>query len=133
MCAQAVQHVRHGAHELHSHLLAVLEEAVEEGRQLSAEQASLGEAEAAGLRAPDGGSCALPQPCRCTWNRLGPSLPGPSPAPILAWAPAHPGCLAGAVSPTLVGSHPGSAHRALCSSSGLPSRSCVGMDGAFPL
>lgn len=46
--AQAVQHVRHGAHDLHDHLLVVLEEAVEEGRQLSAEQAFLGATEGTG-------------------------------------------------------------------------------------
>lgn len=39
---QAVQHLRHCAHEVHHHGLAVPEEAVEEVRQLSAEQASLG-------------------------------------------------------------------------------------------
>ena len=41
VCTQAVQHVRHGAHDAHQHLPAALEEALEEGRQLSAEQASL--------------------------------------------------------------------------------------------
>lgn len=48
VCAQVVQHVRHGAHETHNHWLAALEEAVEEGRQLAAEQASLWEAGAVG-------------------------------------------------------------------------------------
>ena len=48
VCPQAVQHVRHGAHDAHQHLPAALEEAVEEGRQLSTEQASLQEAGAGG-------------------------------------------------------------------------------------
>lgn len=46
--AQAVQHVGHSAHDALHHWLAVLEEAMEEGRQLSVEQASLGVAGAVG-------------------------------------------------------------------------------------